>query len=307
MKIGFMGRSRMLLDTIKLIARDDNHVVAFVWTSKSEDYNNCTAKEFEEISNKIGCDYFFSTKVEEIEPLIEFDEVDLILSMNFVNIIPQSFLKKIKHGVINAHAGDLPRYKGNAVANWAIINNEKKIVLTMHKMTSELDSGPIYIQEEFKLNEKKDIGDVYSWMEKITPKLFFETISRIEKGKRPKKQSDNKAMRTFPRKLEDSKIDWTEGIENILRLIRASTRPFPGAFCFLNNNKDKRVNIFSGEKINLKYNFYAIDGQILEYGKDYFCVASKNKAIKVTDFSLNGLNKKDSLNEIVNSMRNRLT
>ena len=297
----------MLLDTAKLISEDKNHNISFIWTSKSEDYNNCSSDEFEEFSKKIGCSYFYSTNVSEIEPLIKFNDVDLILSINFVNIIPKNFLEKVKYGVINAHAGDLPRYKGNAVANWAIINNEEKIVLTIHEMTYELDSGPIYIQEEFALEESKDINDVYDWMGEIIPRLFLKTISKISEGEKPKKQSGERALRTFPRKAEDSKIDWNSDVEDVLRLIRASTRPFSGAYCYLNYNKLELVTIYSGKNVELKYDFHAIDGQILEYGKDYFLVSSKNSAIKVTDFSLNGLSQKESLKEIVKSMRNRLT
>ncbi len=265
-----MGRTRMLLDTIKLLSEDKTHSISFIWTSKSEDYNHCTSEEFEELSKKIGCNYFYSTKVKQIEPQINFDQVDIILSMNFVNIIPKDFLKKVKYGVINAHAGDLPRYKGNAVANWAIINDEKKITLTIHEMTDELDSGPIYIKEEFYLDDSKDIGDVYNWMEEVIPALFQKTISKINEGEEPKKQSSEKALRTFPRKPEDSRIDWSKGVESILKLIRASSRPFSGAYCFLNNNESEKVTIYSAKRIELKYDFNAIDGQILEYGNNFF-------------------------------------
>ena len=307
MRIGFMGRSRFLLDTIKLLSKNQNHKICFIWTSKSEDYYDCPEEEYKDLANILNCDYYFSAKIEEIEPRINFDKVDVVISMNFVNLIPKEFLDKVKFGILNAHAGDLPKYKGNAVTNWAIINDEDKIVLTIHEMLPELDSGPIYEQEDFLLEKSKDISHVYEWLGQTIPNLFNKAINEINEGNKPIPQRKTKPLRVFPRKPEDSRIIWSEGARKIHNLIRASSHPFEGAYCYLNNDKSRLVRIFRCEEIDLPYDFFAIDGQILEYGKEFFIVSSNNQAIKIYDFHLNNLNKKDSLKEIVKSMRNRLT
>ena len=306
MRIGYMGRSRLLLDTIVLLSKS-HHETAFIWTSKAESYYQCDENEFQCLAQELACPFYFSPKVENIRDEINFEEVDVIISFNFVNIIPYNFLNNIKHGILNAHTGDLPRYKGNACPNWAILNGEDKVVLTIHEMSDELDSGPVYIQEALKLDSETDITEVYAWLEKVTSALFAKAIALIDEGVMPKSQKSCRALRTFPRKPQDSKIDWSIGVTSIHRLIRASSRPFSGAFCSLNDDENTIVRIYKAEVIELDYDFIAVDGQVLEKGNDFFCVSSRNRALKITDVAIDGYSPTESIRIITQSMRNRLT
>jgi methionyl-tRNA formyltransferase len=305
MNIGFIGRTKMLADTVKLMF-DSGFEISFIWTCKSEKHYNYTKKDFKNLSEKLNVDFIYTSNLKEGKKLIK-KKPDLIISINFINIIPKVFLNNFKYGILNAHLGDLPRYKGNACPNWAILNNEKLIALSIHKMTEELDSGPIYIKKKYYLNNQTYIQDIYNWAEKITPKLFLETVKKIENGNEPYLQKKIKSMRTYPRKPEDAKINWSLTRTEIHNLIRASSYPFDGAFCFLNNNLEYKIFIFKAELVTYDYDFYAVNGQILSFDKQSIDIAVNNKPLKITEFHFQNENQNETLAIISKSLRNRLT
>ena len=115
-------------------------------------------------------------------------------------------------GILNSHHGDLPRYRGNACSNWAIIHNERQITNTIHFMEgSKLDCGRIISQEHYKLDNDACITDIYKWSEESTPKLFVQSLrilgdnnSFILKYADP---NDPQSFRCYPRLPEDSYIN----------------------------------------------------------------------------------------------------
>ena len=96
-------------------------------------------------------------------------DADVVVSMNFATLIPEWFLQKFEHGVLNSHAGNLPRYRGNACPNWAIINGEEEVYVTIHVMAKELDAGPILSQSKMRLTQHTYIGEVDDWLTKTVP------------------------------------------------------------------------------------------------------------------------------------------
>lgn len=307
MKIGIIGRTKYLLMTAHKLS-SLGYKIGFIWTCKSEEFYKTTSKDFKELAEHLNVPFINTLNIKDGLKLIEPVKVDLCVSVNFTKIIPDYFRSKFRFGVLNAHAGDLPRYKGNACPNWAILNGEKKIGLTIHEMADELDSGDIYHKTFFPLKKDTYITDVYNWFDGIIPESFIIAIKKIEKGVRPEKQSKIvKSLRTYPRKPEDSRINWGNSSKNILRLVRASSRPFNGAFCYVNNNENEKLVVFRAEVMNIDFDYLAVPGQICFTENSSIVVSSKDKMIKLTDYSLNGENINKSKSLIVKSLRNRLT
>ena len=303
-RVGFIGRTKSLYDTIELFSQLDGFEVSFIWTSKEESYYDFSSKNFEDLANELGTKFFNSTRISEFE---RFVEADVVVSINFINIIPKVFIEKFKFGVVNAHAGDLPRYRGNACPNWAILNNESEVVLSFHQMNEDLDSGDIIRKEVFQLGKDTYIGEVYDWLYRIVPSGFVESVRMLLGGYIGKKQ-EGKALRTFPRKPEDSRIDFENDLNYIYKLIRASSKPFSGAYAFLNNTNTK-VTIFKAEPYLINYDYLAVNGQLLEKS-DFdrsFVVAINKQALKITEYSVDGKTLDSSFKIIGKSMRNRLT
>ena len=143
--------------------------------------------------------------------------------MNWKTILGREVCSLFKYGVLNAHAGDLPRYKGNACPNWAILNNEKHIGLTIHKMEpDQIDSGDIYEKEFYVLDSDTYISKIYEWMSSRVPNMFLSVVEKIDANNiSPIKQSSLKmnSLRCYPRKPEDSIIEWDNDRDNIYALI----------------------------------------------------------------------------------------
>ncbi len=303
-RVGFIGRTKQLYDAICLFERSEQFQISFIWTCKDEEYYNFSWKEFEKLARDLKCPFVYCPSMDLSSKLFD---ADLVVSINFINLIPMNIIEKVPLGVLNAHVGDLPRYKGNACPNWAILNGEEEVVISIHKMDEGLDSGPIIRKERFPLGPHTYIGEVYHWLEDITPKLLLNAAHRLREGFIPQNQ-DGRSLRTFPRIPEDGQLDFNATIDWNYRLIRASSRPFSGAFCYLNNS-DCKVTIFAAKPTEVNYDFSAVSGQIMERSEvdSSFLVAINERVLSVTDYSVDGLSTHDSYLTVCSSLRNRLT
>jgi len=198
--------------------------------------------------------------------LLKNCNAQVAISANWVNIISKNILDTFPHGVLNAHAGDLPNYRGNACANWAIINGEKKMGLCIHQMNEDLDAGDILVKDYFPLNENTYISDCYKFIESRTPQLFAKVLTNLSNNKVIfHKQSTSNVHRCFPRIPEDSKIIWDQPMNRISRIIRASSDPFSGAFSYLDN---KKIYIWRATTCSLDHQWSGIPGQIVHINKE---------------------------------------
>lgn len=237
--------------------------------------------------------------------MLNFTHSDIAISVNWPTLIKEPLLSTFKHGILNAHAGDLPRYRGNAVANWAILNGESQIGLTIHRMVAELDAGPIYLKSYFPLSDQLYIGDVYAWIERETPELFARTLDSLQSESISPQDQMNTGiipLRVFPRKPEDSRIDWSQSSDQIHRLIRASSRPFSGAYAMTENSEP--VTIWRAECFTPPNEFLAIPGQVCFAERDDPVIACGSGMIRLTEVT-------DSIGQdarpmILSSLRNRL-
>lgn len=305
MRVGLLGRTRLLLETGKLIA-ESTHELVFVLTRKAEDFYACDEKDFEAFTHDKGIEYIESKNPSDARQRIVDLKADVAISVNWPNLITQEEIDMFPLGILNAHAGDLPRYRGNACPNWAIINFESQIGLTIHKMTAELDAGPYIRKSFFPLDTDTYITDVYNWLEGEVPKLFMESLGAITKERFTEQRNDIVPLRTFPRIPTDSRINWHDSVRNVLALIRASSRPFTGAYCFLNGGNET-LRIFRASEFRPKYEFLAIPGTLCEVHEGNPVVATATGLMVLEDFAFDGLPQSDSRSKILRSMRNRLT
>jgi methionyl-tRNA formyltransferase len=178
--------------------------------------------------NSIGC---------EEQALLEL-KPDLILSVGYRQIIPEKSLRIPKEGGINLHGSLLPKYRGGAVLNWAIINGDDKIGVTAHIMEKKFDSGDIVGQLEVPIHSEEDVFDVYKKTLPLYSELSLKAVNDIENGTLERiSQDESKATYTKQRGPEDGLIDWNNSSEDLYNWIRALAFPYPGAFTFSNDEK----------------------------------------------------------------------
>ena len=166
-----------------------------------------------------------------IAELVYDYRIKIAISANWRYVIPSDVLDLFPSGILNLHVGRLPDYKGNATANWAILAGEPEIFADVHFMIEELDAGNVLARKALQLNESTYIGDVMDWVQAQAPHLFLAALdSALSDPGRFVVPGSTGGLRCYPRLPQDGNIDWAQSAAQVARLVRASSRPYPGAF-----------------------------------------------------------------------------
>ena len=156
---------------------------------------------------------------------------DLILSFYYRNLISPEILTLPRLGAFNMHGSLLPKYRGRAPVNWAIINGERKTGVTLHHMSARADTGDIVDQEAVTIGAREDVREVFAKVTAAARKLLARRLDDLTHGTAPRRpQDESQATKCARRGPEDGRIDWTFSADAIFNLIRAVTHPYPGAF-----------------------------------------------------------------------------
>ena len=265
MKVAALGRTQTLFGAIKSVAAR-GHEIVLIGTCPAAPEYSVTESDFEVLATEVGCPYFCDVAINRPEYLemVRISGAEVAISVNWLTLIGAEMLGAFKHRVINAHAGDLPRYRGNATPNWAILNGESQVVVTLHQMAMALDAGAILLQRSIPLTSETYIGAIYDFFFEAVPEMFADLLDGLEQQTIvPRPQADDPALslRCFPRLPVDSCIDWTQPAEQLARLVRASAEPFAGAYTFLGADK---VTIWRAYADHLPYPYLGAPGQVAE-------------------------------------------
>lgn len=261
-KLIAIGRSRFLFDSIKYLVGRGFEFKAIV-TDEAYDEYDIKHRDFEDLASEIGAACYITKNVmqDDILSLLKEYDIRVAISVNWKYTIPQEFLDHFKYGILNFHLGTLPDYKGNATPNWSIINGEDHIFGNIHRMERELDVGDVLSRKAIPITPQTYINDILKQAEKDVPMLYEEALENaITKPDFYVLRGSLQGLRCYPRLPEDSQINWQDNLETIHRLIRASAKPFGGAFSYLNGQK---VVIWKADKINPEERYLAIPGHVI--------------------------------------------
>ena len=180
---------------------------------------------------------------------------DLICVVAYGKILPKELLDIPKYGCINVHGSLLPKYRGAAPIQWAVLNGDKVTGITTMYMAEGMDTGDMILKEEVEIGENETTGELWDRMANVGAKLLVDTVKLIEAGKAPReKQGDDFSLAPMLNK-EMAKIDWEEkNAEEIKNLIRG-LNPIMGAYSFLNGKKIKfwRAEVLPSEDIEKEF------------------------------------------------------
>lgn len=307
MRIGVIGRSEWTYESMVLL-KEKGYEICFIITAKEAPEYKYTSQHFKDFAIKNDIPFLHDPKItaNKILDLSQNMLPEICISVNYSGIISNDIIDLFSNGILNAHGGDLPRYRGNACQAWAILNAEKKIGLCIHKMIGgELDSGDIIIKSYLQININTRVGEVYEWMEKEIPNLMYMSLKKLsEPSFIPEKQSDKTidALRTYPRNPDDGKIDWTSDADHIIRLINASSEPFSGAFT---NYNDEKIIIWRAKLYIDNENYNAVPGQISKISKlsGNIVVITGNGKIEIEELEMK--NQKIKPSDYIKSIRSR--
>ncbi|PIE65034.1 MAG: formyl transferase [Desulfobacterales bacterium] len=308
MKIALIGRTETLFRTAQILVEQGHELTAVITAKAAPEYTK-SSEDFKLLSQEFSVPFMHTAKIiDAVAMLQSIPSVDIGISMNYTGVIPQEVIDIFPLGILNAHGGDLPRYRGNACQAWAILNDEKKVGLCIHKMVGgELDSGDIIVRDYYSLTQESTITEVHEWMSTRIPDLFMDALDLLESD--PfyilEKQSVNPkdALRCYPRKPEDGAINWHKDALEIIRLINASAKPYAGAFTYL---KGEKIRIWKARLGELPCPSCFIPGQILWKNDDgSVAVGTGNSGVLFIDVVQKEYSPLVSATEMVLSLRDR--
>jgi methionyl-tRNA formyltransferase len=306
MRIAIIGRTEILYDTAERL-RAAGHTISCILTAKEAPEYARTADDFRALAERWGVPFSKGGRITEKVDFLEQAASDIAVSINYSGVIPKSIIDLFPLGVLNAHGGDLPRYRGNACQAWAILNGEDRIGLCVHKMIGgELDSGDIISRDYFPIDHTTKVTAVLQWIFQRTPDLMLDAVVKLGANpefyleRQSKKPED--ALRCYPRKPEDGRIDWSRSAIHILRQINATNKPFEGAFC---DYEGKKLIIWDAELANDKEFFFAVPGQVTRIGANFIEVACGADKLRLHQIEHDG--RVVAPNEVITSTRARFT
>ncbi|MFC1646008.1 methionyl-tRNA formyltransferase [Candidatus Omnitrophota bacterium] len=205
---------------------------------------------------------------------------DIFVVFSYGKILPEKMLDMPKIMPINIHASLLPKYRGAAPINWALINGEAKTGITIIKMNKKMDEGDIVLKNEIDIEDSDSCITLEDKLSKLAVKTLRDTLKAIESNKVELiKQDVNMASYAPKLKKEDGRIDWNKSANQIRNHIRGCL-PWPGSFTLYRDNLVKiwDVEVASGK---LEKNYHP--GEIISFDKKGILTATKDKALLIKE------------------------
>jgi methionyl-tRNA formyltransferase len=307
MRVAIVGRTEILYDTALLLRKSGHEIVCIVTAKEAPEYTR-TAQDFRSLAEAWGITFAQGPRIAEYADLLRDAQAEIAVSMNYTGMIPKSVIGLFPLGILNAHGGDLPRYRGNACQAWAILNGEDHIGLCIHQMIGgELDSGDIIARDYLSIDHCTKVTQVWQWMEKRVPILMLEAVEKLTRDPNYvlERQSKNPAdaLRCYPRRPEDGRIDWNRRAIEILRLVNASNKPYSGAFC---DYEGRRLLIWDAALVEDGEVYCAIPGQVTAIAEGCIVVACGSGKLKIQKVQFQGEDECPP-SRCITSIRKRLT
>ena len=258
----------MLLDTVAAL-HDAGHRVVLVATCRPRPGQQVTEEHFAALANSLSADFLATQNLNAPEAIARMRRARarVAVSVDWVNRLGPDACASFPDGILNAHGGDLPRYRGNSPVAWAMLRGEPRVGLTIHRMDpDEYDAGPILCKEYFELTRSTYIREVFDFIEARVPPLFVAAVGALARGDaRLVAQSDEPGpVLRFHRRTEaDARIDWREPAEYLSRLVHATAEPYAGAFT---SYQAQRLTVWRADAREIPVDIASVPGEVV--GRD---------------------------------------
>jgi methionyl-tRNA formyltransferase len=298
MNIIFMGTPGFAIPSLHILLSSHHKISAVVTTpdkpkGRGLKHLPSPVKEFAEFNNLTVLqpenpkDENFINEIKNLQP-------DLIIVVAF-RILPKEIFTIPKFGSFNLHASLLPRYRGAAPINWAIINGEKETGVTTFFLKEKVDTGNIIMQSTCEITEDDNAGTLHDKLAQIGANTVMSTVNLIEmtNGNVPIVEQDNLLASPAPKIFkEDCHIDWNKTAKQLHNFIRGLS-PYPAAYTFYNK---KHVKIFNTSKPEHR-NSNAPGNILIE--KNRLFVSCSDEWLEIIELQLEG-KKKNSAGDFIN-------
>jgi methionyl-tRNA formyltransferase len=284
MEIIFMGTPDFAVPSLQKIFSSTHKVLAVVTApdkekGRGQKVSITPVKEFA-LNNNIPVlqpdklkDPDFIKSIKKLAP-------DLIVVVAF-RILPREVFTIPKSGAFNLHGSLLPKYRGAAPIQWAIINGEKETGITTFALENKVDTGNFFLQKKIEISDEDNFGTIHDKLSILGANAVIETIESINNKNFVLHSQDNALATSAPKILKETGlIDWNKSARDINNLIRGLS-PYPGAYFF---HKDKLIKIY---KASVDISKELIPREIFST-KDELIIGCGVNSLRITELQLEG-------------------
>lgn len=294
MRIIFMGTPDFSVPTLEALVASEHEVAAVVTQPDKpkgrgkeihmSPVKECALKHNIPVYQPVRArDEAFVEEMHTLKP-------DAMVVIAFGQILPKSLLDLPKYGCVNIHASLLPKYRGAAPIQWAVINGDEETGITTMMMDVEMDTGDMLEKTVVKLNPDETGGSLFDRLSLLGGDLILSTLSKLEKGEITPQPQDH-AQATYVKKISKSMgdIDWTMDAVSIERLVRG-LNPWPSAFTRWNG---KMLKIWEA-KVLPDLETKAPCGSVISASDEGLKIQTGNGVLCVTSLQLEGKKRMDT-------------
>jgi len=288
MKVVFMGTPDFSVPTLQKLI-DEKYEVLAVVTQPDKPKGRSKAMQFTPVKElalqydipvlqpqKIRNNEEFYNTMKELNP-------DVCVVVAFGQILPKEILELPKYGCVNVHGSLLPKYRGAAPIQWAVINGEKEAGVTTMQMDTGIDTGDMFKKSYVTLAEDETGGSLFDKLAGVGADLLIETLKDIEAGTaKAEKQNEEESSYVKMFTKEFGRIDFSKTAVQIECLIRG-LNPWPSAYTSLHG---KTLKIWKAQVVDTKDS--QKPGTIIDVAKDSFTVMTGEGALKILEMQLEG-------------------
>lgn len=295
MRVVFMGTPDFAVGTLEALLQSRHQVVAVV-TQPDKPKGRGKAMQFtavKEVAVRAEIPVLQPKKVREPEVVEEIRQFhpDVIVVVAFGQLIPKTILDMPQYGCVNVHASLLPKYRGAAPIQWAVIDGEEKSGVTTMQMDEGLDTGDMLLTEEVVLDPQETGGSLFDKLSEVGAGLLLKTLDELEAGNiHPQKQpseSTTAYAAMFTKKMGE--IDWTQSAVQIERLVRG-LNPWPSAYTHLGQ---KTLKIWRAAVHPLSEHKKE-PGTVILMDKKHFGVQTGDGMLEILELQLEGKKRMDA-------------
>ena len=293
MKVIFMGTPDFAVGTLEAIV-EAGHEVCLVVTQPDKPKGRGKEMQFtpvKEAAVKHGIPVFQPVKVREKECIEELRkyEADVMVVVAFGQILPKEILQMTPYGCINVHASLLPKYRGAAPIQWAVIDGEEVSGVTTMQMDEGLDTGDMIMKTEVKITPEETGESLHDKLAAAGASLCVETLQALLDGtavRTPQGETTTKYAKMLDKKLGD--IDWNQSAVQIERLVRG-LNSWPSAYTHWGN---KVVKIWRAKAVETDKQ--AEPGTVIEVRKDCIAVQTGEGSLLLYEIQIPGKKRMDT-------------
>ena len=301
LNVVFMGTPKFSVPALEILIKEKFNILK-VYTQppkKSKRGQKINSSPIENFWKKNEINFSNPKNLDNEKEFNTFQKLspDIVIVVAYGQIIPKKFLTKTKFGFINIHGSLLPKWRGAAPIQRAIMNGDNKIGISIMKIEEKLDSGPVLMSKELKLDQNKTYGEIEEQLSIEGANLLIESLKIIKAGN-SKFINQNHSLATYAKKIEKSetKINWSLNANKVLGHIH-SLSPNPGAWFQYKNERFKVLRVRISSK----------NGKAGSVIDENLTIGCDSDSIQILELQRQGKNKQNAKDFLLGSKINKGT